>query len=140
MLLMQNTSTDVMCFYDGGLGYSDYGALINPDSGLPYRNYYAFSMFNSLYRLGNQACVTCNEQEILVGAAVDGKKAAVVLANPSDIDIQAVLDIQNFPVCEAQILRIDRGNRYTLTGEILHDGKLFVPAHGCVEVKLWNLT
>ena len=140
MLLMQNTSTDVMCFYDGGLGYSDYGALINPDSGLPYRNYYVFSMFNGLYRLENQVQVECGEQKIFVGAAVDGKKAAVVLSNPSDTDIQAVLDIQNFPVCEAQILRIDRGNRYTLTGETLQDGGLFVPAHGCVEVKLWDLT
>ena len=32
---------------------------------------------------------------------------------------------------------IDEENRYTLTGEAL--GPIILPAHACVEIKLWNL-
>ena len=138
MLLMQNTSTDVMCFYDGGFGYSDYRALINPDTGFPYRNYYAFTSFNTLYRLGNQVLVEGDQQVVCAGAAVDGRKAAIVMANASDEDVEVQLDIRNFTASEVQVLRTDRGNRYTLTGE-QPDGKLQIPAHGCVELKLWDL-
>ncbi len=51
MLMMQKTSTDLMCYYDGGLGYSMYRCLINPDHGYPYRTYYAFAAYTTLYRL-----------------------------------------------------------------------------------------
>ena len=138
MLLMQNTSTDVMCFYDGGLGYSDYNALINPDTGFPYRNYYAFTSFNTLYRLGYQVLVEGDQQVVCAGAALDGRKAAIVMANASDEDVEVQLDIHNFSADEVQVLRTDRGNRYTLTGE-QPGNNVQIPAHGCVELKLWNL-
>lgn len=138
MLMMQQTSTDVMCFYDGGLGFSDYGCLINPDLGTPYRNYYAFMMFNTLYSLQN--AVKCSGDDgIFAGAAVNGGKAAIVLANTKDEAIEVGLEILDFPTEEVQILRIDEENRYTLTGETLSTNSITLPPFGCAEIKLWKL-
>ena len=139
MLLMQNTSTDVMCFYDGGMGWGAYRALINPDTGAPYQNYYAFSAFNSLYQLGNQVLAECDDSAVLVGAAKKGKKAAIVLSNASENDVVVELKIDGFPTSEIQTHRIDEVNRYTQTGESFGDGKFRIRAYGCLEVKLWDL-
>ena len=138
MLLMQNTSTDVMCFYDGGIGYSAYRGLINPDSGAPYRNYYSFVMFNSLYRLKNQVEATSSDPKVFVGAATDGKKASVVLTNLNETEIKIDLSLKNFPTDEVQILRNDQKTRYTLTGETLKNGVISIPSNGAVEIKLYN--
>jgi len=138
MLMMQNTSTDLMCYYDGGLGYSAYRALINPDSGYPYRTYYSFMMYNTLYKLENSVLTESSDNYVFAGAAVNGKKAAIVISNANDTDVSIDLDISGFHATDVQFCRIDEGNRYTVTGEALMD-KLSVPAHGCVEIKLWDL-
>ena len=138
MLMMQETSTDVMCYYDGGLGYSAYRALINSDNGYPYRNYYAFMMFNTLYKLGNSAVAESSDSHVFVGAAVNGRKAALVIANVNGEDVKVDLDLCGFSATDVQFCRIDDGNRYTVTGEELSN-ELTIPAHGCVEIKLWDL-
>ena len=138
MLMMQNTSTDVMCYYDGGLGYSSYRALINPDCGYPYRTYYAFMMYNTLYKLRNSVAAQSSDRRVFVGAAADGKRAALVIANVTDEPVRAALDLGGFPMTDVQFCRIDDGNRYTVTGEKLTEA-ISIPAHGCVEIKLWNL-
>lgn len=139
MLMMQDTSTDVMCFYDGGLGYSDYKSLFNPDSGYPYRTYYAFMMFDALYKLGQSVFVQCSDENILVQAAVKQKKADIVISNPTANDVTALLNIKGFHATDMQVYRIDEENRYTLTGEQLHEPCLSIPANACVEIKLWDL-
>ena len=139
MLMMQNTSTDVMCFYDAGLGYSAYRGLINPDSGAPYRNYYSFAMFNSLYRLGDQVEATSGDERVFVGAAKGGNKGAIILTNLNENEVEIELSIASFPTDEVQILRNDKKTRYTLTGETLKGGVLKIPANGSVEIKLWNV-
>lgn len=139
MLLMQNTSTDVMCYYDAGIGYSDYKGLFNPDTGAPYRTYYAFSMFNALYRLKNQVAVTQSGENLCALAAADGGKASLVLANPADTPRTVALDLSGFDADEVQIFRVDEVNRYTLTGETLDGGTITLPPYGCAEIKLWNL-
>lgn len=139
MLMMQDTSTDVMCFYDGGLGYSNYRALINPDKGYPYRNYYAFMMFDALYKLENLVKVDTSSDRIFAQAAIKGRKAELVISNPTDEPITVSLDISGFEETDAQIYRIDEENRYTLTGEALLNNTLEIPEYGCVEIKLWDL-
>jgi len=139
MLMMQNTSTDIMCFYDGGFGYSPYRALLNSDTGYPYRTYYSLMMFNTLYELSNQVFTESQDKKVFTGAAVDGKKAAILIANVNDSEVEINLEILNFPVSEVQFLRIDEENRYTLTGENLADGVIRMPAFSCVEIKLWDL-
>ena len=139
MLMMQKSSTDVMCYYDGKLGFSDYGAIINPDSGYPYRTYYAFSMFNTLYRLGSCVYSQSDDEHVFVGAASQGRAASVVVANTNRDDVVLNLDIAGFDTENVQVLRIDEENRYTLTGEDFSDGKLTLPAMGCIEIKLFDL-
>jgi hypothetical protein len=114
-------------------------ALINPDSGYPYRNYYAFMMFNKLYQLGTTVALQTSADTILAQAARNGKKAAIVLANPSNEDIDVSLELTDFDFTDVQVLRIDDENRYTLTGESLGGAPLKIPAAGCVEIDLWNL-
>lgn len=139
MLMMQNTSTDVMCFYDSVLAYSAYGGLINPDNGYPYRNYYAFCAFNTLYALKNQAVAVSDNEDLIVGAAVDGRKAAVVLSNVTDEPLSVELALDGFEATDVQVLRIDEENRYTLTGETVSDTTLTIPENGCVVIRLWDL-
>lgn len=138
MLMMQNTSTDVMCYYDGGLGYSPYRALINPDHGYPYRTYYSFMMFDALYKLKNSVFAESTDSHVFVGAAANGRKAALVIANVNDEQIKVGLDLSGFSATDVQVCRIDAGNRYTVTGEEL-GGELSIPAYGCVEIKFWDL-
>lgn len=138
MLMMQNTPVDVMCFYDGGLGYGDYRGLFNPDTGYPYRNYYAFAMFNSLYRLKNQVFAESSSGKVFVGAARDGRRGAVVLANPTGEAAAISLDVRDFAVSEMQVHRIDEENRYTLTGETPR-GQVYLPPASCLELRLWDL-
>ncbi len=137
ILMMQDTSTDVMCFYDAGLGYSAYRFLINPDTGYPYRTYYAFMIFNALYRLGNVAACRCSANHVFAQAAVKGGKAVIALANTTAQEVTLELALTGFDATDVQVYRVDEGNRYTLTGENIDSGKITVPAAGCVEIKLW---
>ena len=139
MLMLQNTSTDLLCFYDGGLGYSDYRGLINPDTGAPYRNYYAFASFNTLYRLQNQVLAECDAENLFVGAAKQGKRAAVVLSNTEDSDIQVNIEMNGFPTDYVLVHRIDADNRYTKTGETFGCGSFSIPANGCLELEFYDL-
>ena len=139
MLMMQNTSTDVMCIYDAKIGYSSYGPLFNPDHGYPYRAYYTFMMFNTLYQLGNAVKVESDDKYVFANAAIRGRKAALVVSNVNEEDIVLDLSLLGFDVSDVEILRIDEENRYTLTGEQITDGKLALPANACVEIKLFDL-
>jgi hypothetical protein len=139
MLLMQDTSTDAMCYYDAGLGYSAYRALINPDTGYPYRNYYAFMMFNTLYTLKNQVEAVSGDTHVFAQAAIDGRQAAIVLSNTNNDAVNVTLDLAGFDADLVQTLRIDEENRYTLTGESIKSGVVTLPPYSCLEIKLFNL-
>ena len=139
MLMMQRTSTDIMCFYDGGLGYSDYRCLINPDTGCPYRTYYAFMAFNSLYGCGEEVKAELDGEGIYACAARDGRRGCIALANPSDTEITVDITAYGMPTDNAQVCRIDEENRYTVTGESLEGGVITLPPYGCAEIKLYDL-
>lgn len=140
MLMMQNTSTDIMCIYDAKIAYSGYGPLFNPDTSYPYPAYYTLMMFDSLYRLENAVYTKCDDKYVFVQAAVNGKKASLVIANVNQEPVKLNIDIKNFPINEAQILRIDEENTYTLTGETLDAGNLMLAENSCVEIKLFNFS
>ncbi len=140
MLMMQNTSTDLMCFYDARLGPSDYGSLFNPDTYHPYRTYYSMMMFNSLYRLGNSVRAESGDPHLFAHGAVKGRRAALALANVNEEPLRVTVDIKNFSAEDVEILRIDEENRYTLTGETLEDGILLLPPNSCVEIRWVDLS
>jgi len=139
MLMMQNTSTDIMCFYDGGLGYSPYRALINPDNATPYRAYYALMSFNSLYTLKNQVYATSDDNDLFVGAARSGRRALIVMSDPTDEDVAIELTLVGIPQGFCEIHRLDYTYRYAKTGETLDGGRLVIPAYGCVEISVFDI-
>jgi hypothetical protein len=139
MLMMQKTSTDIMCYYDARIGHGACGGMFNPDTTAPYRNYYSFAMFNSLYQLKNQVETECDNEKVFVGAAIDGKKAAIVISNVSGLPLSVELSVLGFSTKDVQVLRVDDCNRYTLTGQNIDSGFISIPENGCVEIKLWNL-
>ena len=116
----------------------DIGGNINPDNGTPYRTYYSFMMFNTLYSLGNQVSCEMNAKGVFASAAVDGKKAAVVISNTTPIPADITLEMAGFAATDVQFLRIDEENRYTLTGESL-GGIITVPPYGTLEIKLFDV-
>ena len=128
-----------MCIYDAQIGYTDYGPLFNPDTSYPYPTYYTLMMFDALYRLGNAVRVSSEDPLVFAQAAMNGRKASLVIANVNQELLKLKLNIRNFPTDDVQILRIDEGNTYTLTGETLADGSLMLPENACVEIKLFNL-
>ena len=62
-----------------------------------------------------------------------------MLSNVNDEPVEVILNASNFPLTDAQILRIDEENRYTLTGEALNGPPLTIPEKGCVEIQLFDL-
>ena len=137
MLMMQDTPTDVMCYYDAGIGASDYRSFLNPDTLYPYRTYYAFPMFNSLYKLGNQVAVTSSEPMLFAGAARRNGRASIVIANTTGDSVWITPSFSGFDSDEVAVHRIDEENSYTLTHEGL--GSFMIPADGCVEISLYKL-
>lgn len=140
MQLMQDSSTDIMCFYDCGVGFSPYRCLINPDKGIPYRVYYSFMMFNTLYTLKKQVSCQVDGTEIFASAARDGRKAGIVLSNPTADAVTLDLDLTGFTATDMQFLRTDEENRYTLTGETIANNQVTLPAYGTLEIKLFDLS
>ena len=88
MLAMQNTDTDVLCYYDAGLGTSYYRGMWNPMTCKPFPLYYSFVAFNELYKLGGQIECSENRDGVYTLGATDGEKRAVVIANESDVDVE----------------------------------------------------
>ncbi|MBQ4527798.1 MAG: hypothetical protein II998_06980 [Clostridia bacterium] len=88
MCAMQNTKTQILCYYDARIGISDYAGMFNPITRKPFALYYAFKAFNELYKLGNQAeCSGFAEGDIYSLAAYSGDKKAVLITNISNQDI-----------------------------------------------------
>lgn len=98
MLAMQNTKTDVLCYYDAAISVVDYAGLFDPLSRTPCCTYYAFRGFGELYALGTQVeCVT--DGAVYAIAATDGKRRAVMLANlGEDVKVETNLDASKFVV------------------------------------------
>ena len=137
MLMMQDTPTDLMCYYDAGLGPSDYRSFINPDTLTPYRTYYAFPMYHSLYRLGCECAATSSEPMLFVGAAKKGSRASLVLANTTGDDVLVSFDLSGYAADEVLVHRLDNDNLYTLTHEPLCT--TVIPADGCIEYSFYHL-
>jgi len=98
MLGMQNTKTDVMCYYDAAISVVDYAGLFDPLSRTPCCTYYALKGFGELFAFGTQ--VECSADESVYAiAATDGKRNAVMVANlGEDVKLEMNLDAKTFVV------------------------------------------
>ncbi len=81
LLLLQNTPTDMLCYYDAKIGLGSYGGMFNPITYKPYPLYYAFKAFGHLYTLKNQVEVIGGKNGIYAVGATNGKDNAVMISN-----------------------------------------------------------
>ena len=86
MCAMQNTHTDMLCYYDTRLQASTYGGFFAPLTYEPVCTYYPFLAFGELYELGTQVYSACDDKKIYTLAATDGKKKAIMIVNTDEED------------------------------------------------------
>ena len=95
MLLMQDSHTDMLCYYDTRLIASTYGGFFAPLTCKPVSTYYAFAAFGELYALGSRAeCVLEETTEGLYAlAATNGTQKAVMIVNFSEEAREITLNV-----------------------------------------------
>ncbi len=93
LLAFQNTPLDSAMFYDARFGVSVYGSMFHPLTGKPFPTYYAFKAFNELYKLEDQIEITLDEGAVYAVGAKKDDSACILLANPSENDIDLILNM-----------------------------------------------
>lgn len=88
MLTVQKTPLDMFMYYDARPGTA-WNGLFELGTYDPYKPYYAFWQFNKLYQLKNEVASATDSEEVYVGAAKDGEKAAVQLVYYAEEDLEA---------------------------------------------------
>ena len=134
MLAMQHEPVDILYYYDASISTFCCGGLFSVDTRKPTNTYFAFHMFNSLYKLGNEVMCEGEDEDVYSIAATNEKRSAIVIANTKCENIEIELDLSGVDTETAEILRIDDVYKYTLTGEILKN-KITIPANGCCEIR-----
>lgn len=135
MLTMQKTDTKMLNYYDARCGYSSYGGMFNPDTWEPYITYFTFKMFNDAYVLKNEIETTSDDINLPVCGAANGARKLLLVANMSENDITAELDIRNADIDGAEIIMTNSIYRNTITGKCIKDNTLSIPKYTCVEVR-----
>lgn len=80
MIAGQNSpDIDMMMYYDARPD-KEYNGLWDSDFMLPLKGYHAFDFFSCLYRLGKQAYLECDDDDIYALAASNGERSAVAVA------------------------------------------------------------
>ena len=85
----QNSPVDMLMYYDARPSF--YNGLFDFYTLRPLKGYYAFSMFNDLYRLGTQVKASSDDDEIYTVCAMDGNgnRAAYVVYFTNRADAEA---------------------------------------------------
>ena len=78
---LQNSGTDMLCYYDAQLSTSVYGGMFNPLTREPFCLYYGFKAFGELYKMGSQVEATLDEENIYAVAAEGDGKRGVLISN-----------------------------------------------------------
>ncbi len=86
MLAMQNTATDMLCYYDARLTGGRYGGFFDPFTSEPCCTFYSFVSFGKLYALGTQVLCQGDTDDIYCVAAKGEKGRAIMIANSSGED------------------------------------------------------
>ena len=119
-LAMQNTTVDMLMYYDGQV-HGSYQGLFNPISYEPFKTYYVFKSFNELYKLKKQAEVSEIPDGISCVAATAENKYAIMLTNKSNKRY-----IKIFTDCEDvfQIYRINDSLNLEVKGEFTSNDEI----------------
>ena len=83
MLTLQNSYTDMACYYDTRIQASAFGGFFAPFTNEPVSIYCSFVAFGKLYRLGTQVQteIECDKKGLYAVTATDGKRHALMVAN-----------------------------------------------------------
>ena len=108
MCVAQEEPIDSAMFYDARMGVSMYGGMFNPLTQLPFPTYYAFMAFNELYRLGTEVEHSLTDVGgIYALAASNGKRGAIMIANPTENDVPLELHAEG-EIYECKIIAPER--------------------------------
>lgn len=138
MLSMQKEGVALCNYYDARLGASVYGGMFNPDNHKPYLTYYAFMMFNEIYKLSNEIETASESDTIVVCGASNGKKNTLLVVNLEDKPVSCEFDVTGVSTEDTEILMINDIYQYTPTGKHLQDGTLTLPAYSCTEIRFYE--
>ena len=89
LVAMQHSPVDIMTYYDGQW-ITPYGGLFNPMTFKPFKAFYTFKAYNTLYRLGSQVTLNGTDDlgrlspSLYALAATDGEKTAILLVNTGE--------------------------------------------------------
>lgn len=81
MLAFQRKKTDMLCFYDARIGWSEYGGLFNPMTLEPVCTYYSLKAFGELFALGTEVACDGFGGGVYAIAAKGEAGEAVMIAN-----------------------------------------------------------
>ncbi len=119
-LTMQNTTVDMLMYYDGQV-YGSYQGLFNPFTHLPFKTYYTFKSFGELYKLENQVEVSEIPDGISCVAAVNGNKKAVMLTNKAG---KRSVRINTDSDAEFSVFRLNDSLNLETENELVSNGEL----------------
>ncbi len=130
---MQNTSVDLLCYYDGQLETS-YGGLWNPLTKHPFKAYHTFRAFNELYLLGTQYpiedCAPDGQLTpglyALAAGTEAGDRRAVVFYNIGGVSSVTA------PAGTWTVSVIDDGHDLSPIGQVQGGEAVRIPAEGVV--------
>jgi hypothetical protein len=108
MLAMQDSSVDMLCYYDARFTATIYGGFFAPLTCEPLCTYYSFVAFGRLYALGTQvkAEVACDEMGLYAIAATNGRKNALMIANCTGKTQE--LTFEGIDLSDAYVYKIDQ--------------------------------
>ena len=119
MLKMQNTTVDMLMYYDGQV-HGAYQGMYNPVSFEPFKTYYVFKAFSKLYKLQNQVKVTDISEGISCVAAANGNEKAVLITN-NNID-NKLLQMEIDEGSQFNIYRINEKLNLEYAGKLGENG------------------
>ena len=137
MLALQKEPVDILHFYDARMAASCNGGLFNSETRKPTNTYFAFHIFNTLYKLGTEVDCSSDSGTVYALAATNGKRSALAIANTSPYSVDADLSITGADLADAEILRIDSIYRYSPTGETVKNDKITMPPYGCAILRFY---
>lgn len=107
LLAMQDSHTDMLCYYDARITASAYGGFFAPLTFEPTCTYHAFAAFGALYALGDR--VLCEADGVQALAAANGEARAVMVVNYSEEEKAVTTNLS----ADMKVYLVDREHHMT---------------------------
>lgn len=88
----QNSGLDMLMYYDARVGCGMNG-MFDIVTLRPAKGYYVFTAFSELYELKDQVACTCDDPQVYVTAAGNGKEARILVSNYKEDDSAGATEI-----------------------------------------------